>query len=85
MAVSKVQFKCNDSCYLRKVGLALDAYLAVVLAILWLKDYEKVLSKDIPLEDDILAEMNEKCPICIRRVTFRTKTRRIRRLFDLVS
>ena len=73
MAVSNVHFKCNDTCYVLKDGLAMSAHLAAILANLWLKDYEKCLAMDSTQNIDILNDMNGKCPKCSRRVTFRTK------------
>ena len=40
MAVSQVHFKCNETWYVQKDGLAMGAFLAVILANLWLKQYE---------------------------------------------
>ena len=48
MAVSQVHFKCNETWYVHKDDLAMGASLAVVLANLWLKQYETALSRDIP-------------------------------------
>ena len=48
MAVSQVHFKCNETCYVQKGGLAMGASLAVISANLWLKQYETALSRDIP-------------------------------------
>ena len=48
MAVSNVHFKCNDTWYVQKEGLAMGASLAVILANLWLKYYEKVLTRNFP-------------------------------------
>ena len=48
MAVSQVHFKCNETWYVQKDGLAMGASLAVILANLWLKQYETALSRDIP-------------------------------------
>ena len=48
MLVSQVHFKCNESWYNRKDGLAMGASLAVVFANLWLKQYKTALSRDIP-------------------------------------
>ena len=45
MAVSQVHFKCNETWYVQKDGLAMGASLAVILANLWLKQYETALSK----------------------------------------
>ena len=62
MAVSNVHFKCNKKCYGQKGGLAMGASLAVMLANLWLKDYENFLDMDIPQKIDILEDMIAKCP-----------------------
>ena len=48
MAVSQVHFKCNEAWYAQKDGLAMGASLAVILANLWLKQYETALSRDVP-------------------------------------
>ena len=64
MAVSNVHFKCNKKSYGQKDGLAIGASLAVMLANLWLKDYEKFLDMDIPQKIDILEDMIAKCPKC---------------------
>ena len=64
MAVSNVHFKCNKKCYGQKDGLAMGASLAVMLANLWLKNYEKCLEIDIPQKIDILEDMIAKCPKC---------------------
>ena len=48
LAVSKVHFKCNGLWYIQKDGLAMGASLAVVLANLWLKEYEPALRKEVP-------------------------------------
>ena len=42
----------------------MGAPLAVMLANLWLKDYEKFLDMNIPQKIDILEEMIAKCPKC---------------------
>ena len=49
------------------------ASLAVILAIFWLKDYEKVPAMDIPRNTNILESMNGKCPKYDRSRTFITK------------
>ena len=48
MAVSQVHFKCNETWYVQKNGLAMGASLAVILANLWLKQYETALSRYTP-------------------------------------
>ena len=73
MAVSYFHFKCKDTWYVQKEGLAMGASLTAILPILWLKDYEKVLAMDIPQKIDILKDMNGKFPKCNRKMTFRTK------------
>ena len=47
MAVIKVYFKCSVSWYVQVDGLAMGASLAVILAILWLKEYEFALRQEI--------------------------------------
>ena len=51
MVVSKVYFKCNDSWYVQVDGLAIGAALAVklILANLWLKEYEFALRQETPV------------------------------------
>ena len=73
MAVSSIHFKCNDSWYVQKAGVSMVASLAVILAIFWFKDYEKVLAMDIPRTIDILEGTNGKCPKYNRSRTFITK------------
>ena len=58
MAVSDVHFKCNDTWYVQKDGLAMGESLALILANLWLKDYEKDLVINIPQKIDILEDRN---------------------------
>ena len=43
--LSKVRFKSNGLWYVQKDGLAMGASLAVILANLWLKEYEPALKK----------------------------------------
>ena len=73
MAVSQVHFKCNETWYVQKDGLAMGASLAVVLANLWLKQYETALSRDIP--EIFLPEndLNGIGPECNKKVTYRSK------------
>ena len=73
LAVSKVHFKCNGLWYVQKDGLSMGAFLAVILANLWLKDYEPALKKEVP-KLTVLSEGNkEVCPRCQKKVTYRTK------------
>ena len=59
IAVSKVYFKCNDSCYVQVDGSAMGASLAIILANLWLKEYEFALRQEIPVETEI-QQINDK-------------------------
>ena len=62
LAVSKVHFKCNGLWYVQKDGLAMGASLAVILASLWLKEYEPALKKEVP-KLTLLNEGNKEiCP-----------------------
>ena len=63
MAVSQVHFKW----YVQKDGWAMGASLAVILANLWLKQYETALSRDIP--EMFLPEkhLNGICPECNKK------------------
>ena len=49
MALGKVYFRCNDSCYVQVDGLAIGASLAEILANLWLKLYEFAFGQEIPV------------------------------------
>ena len=72
-AVSKVHFKCNGLWYVQKDGLAMGASLALVLANLWLKEYEPALKKEVP-KLTVLSEGNkEVCPGCQKKATYWTK------------
>ena len=51
----------------------MGASLAVILASLWLKEYEPALKKELP-KLTVLTEANkEVCPGCQKKVTYRTK------------
>ena len=73
MAVNLVHFKCNETWYVQKDGLAMGASLAVVLANFWLKQYETTLLRDI--SETFLPEkdLNGICPECKKKVTYRSK------------
>ena len=62
MGVSNDHFKCNKLSYVQKDGMPMGASLAVILASLWLQNYEKVVAIDIPQKIDLLEDMNGKCP-----------------------
>ena len=71
MAVSKVYFKCNDSWYVQNDGLAMGASLAVILANLWLKEYEFAPSQKIPVGTEVqqIIDINGVGPCCSRKFT----------------
>ena len=73
LAVSEVHFKCNGLWYLQKDGLAMGASLPILLANLWLKEYEPAKKKKVP-KLTLLSDGNkEVCPGCQKKVTYRTK------------
>ena len=74
MAVSQVYFKCNETWYVQKDGLAMVATLAVVLANLWLKQYKTTLSRDIPEMFLPKKYLNGICPECNKKVTYWSKS-----------
>ena len=75
MVVSKVYFMCNDSWYVQVDGLAMGASLAVILANLWLKEYEFALRQEIPVGTEVqqIDDKNGLCPCCSRKVTYRSR------------
>ena len=64
-----MHFKCNGLWYVQKDGLAMGASLAVILANLWLKEYEYALMKEVPALTQLNENRNGLCPDCERRVT----------------
>ena len=59
--------------FVQKGVLAMSASLAVILAKLWLKEYEPALTTEVP-KWTVLNEGNkEVCPGCQKKVTYRTK------------
>ena len=57
----------------KKNGSAMGTCLVVILAILWLKEYEPALKKEVP-KIIVLNEGNkEVCPGCQKKVKYRTK------------
>ena len=75
MAVSKVYFNCNGSCYVQVDCLAMGASHAVILANLWLKEYEFVLRQEIKVGTEI-KQTNDKNglgPSCSRKFTYGSK------------
>ena len=73
MAVIQVHFKCNETWYVQKDGLAMGASLAVILANLWLKQYETALSRDIPEMFLPEKDLHGICPECNKKVAYRSK------------
>ena len=73
MAVSQVHFKCNETWYVQKDGFAMGASLSVILANLWLKQYETALSRDIPEMYLPEKDLNGIYPECNKKVTYRSK------------
>ena len=73
LAVSKVNFKCNGLWYVQKDGLAMGASLAVILANLWLKEYEPALKTEVPKLTLLSEGSKEVCPRCQKKLTYRTK------------
>ena len=73
MAVSQVHFKCNETWYVQKDGLAMGASLAVIIANHWLKQHETALSRDIPEMFLPEKDLHGICPECNKEVTYRSK------------
>ena len=73
LAVCNMYFKANDIWYQQTDGVAMGASLAVILANLWLKEYEHMIFSENPSSSDI--PVYDKCPKCSRKVL--TKNRGI--------
>ena len=73
MAVSQAHFKCNDTWYVQKNGLAMNASLAIILVILWLNKYKTALSEDIPEISMPEKDLNGLCYECKKKITYRSK------------
>ena len=72
LAVTKVHFKSNDNWYCQKDGLAMDESLAVVLANIWMKSYEKL--SDINQTQSVrIKDFIEKCRDCHRKNFWNSK------------
>ena len=63
MAVSKVYFKCTNSWYVQVDGLAMGVSLVVILANLWLKEYDFALRQEIPVGMEV-RQINDKNGLC---------------------
>ena len=66
LAVSNVHFKYNSLWYVQKDGLAMGASLAVILANLWLKEFEPALKKEVP-KLTMLSEGNNEVQLDVRK------------------
>ena len=55
-------------------GLAMGAFLAVILANRWLKEYEFALKQEISdgTEIESMNDTNDLCPCCRRKVKYRS-------------
>ena len=73
LAVTKVHFKCNKMWYTQSDSLAMGASLAVILANLWMKSFEKSLQKPKKGKEIKTPDTKVICIDCNRRVTFRGK------------
>ena len=72
LAVTKVHFKSIDNWYCQKDGLAMNESLAVVLANICMKSYEKL--SDINQTQSVrIKESIEKCPDCHRKNFWNSK------------
>ena len=71
LAVTNVHFKCNESWYCQKDGLAMGASLAVVLANLWMKSWEPQLKLQTP--NCKTSTQSRTCRNCEHRVTARSR------------
>ena len=70
-AIDQVNFKGKETWYVQKDGLVVGASLAVILANIWLKQYETALSRDIPEMFMPEKYRNGMCPECNKKVTHR--------------
>ena len=59
--------------YAQKDGLAMGASLEVILANLWIKEFEPVLRKEIPKICKPIEDLQGICPDCRKKVTYRQK------------
>ena len=71
LAVSNVHFKGSKMWYTQSDGLAMVASLAVILANLWMKSFEKSLQKPKEGREIKIPDTELICIDCYRRVTFR--------------
>ena len=73
LAVTNIHFKCNKMWYTQSDVLARGASLAVTLANLWMKSFEKSLQKPKEGREIKTPDTNVLCIDFNRRVPFRGK------------
>ena len=73
LAVANVHFKCIKMWYTQSDGLEMGASLAVTLANMWIKSFEKSLQKPKKGREIKTPHTKVMCIDCNRRVTFRGK------------
>ena len=71
LAVTNVHFKCNESWYCQKDGLAMGASLLVIFAKLWIKSWEPQLK--LPTPKCKTNTQSSTCRNCERRLTARSR------------
>ena len=69
LPVTNVHFKCNKIWYTQSDGLAMGASIAVILANLWMKPFEKSLQKSNEGRENKAPELKGRCFDFNRRVT----------------
>ena len=80
MAATNVHFKCNESWYCQKDGLAMGASLAVILANLWMKSREPQLNLQTPKCKTY--KQFSTCRNCKHRVTARSRVLSVKFAID---
>ena len=66
-AVGHVHLNCNDIWYTQKDGFAMLAYLAVLLANLWMKEIEPVVRIETFRICKPMKDLNDICPDCRKK------------------
>ena len=61
--------------YTQKDGFAMGASLAVILASLWIKEFELVLRKEFPELCKPIENLQGICPECWKKVRYRQRCR----------
>ena len=80
LAVTNVHFKCNESWYCQKDGLAMGASLAVILANFWMKLLEPQLKLQTPKCKT--NTQSSTCRYCKHRVTERPGVLSVKFIID---